>query len=141
MHLYHTFSSTPETFDIVPSTLSAAARKNLAEISKVLTQVSSGRPFGDSDPCLTPINSFVETATKDFSHWFFEGSFYLLRDCCISVDFTYSVANVADAEVQFHAHEFLDVTVQPKPVYISPNEVYTLHSLIAQNMEKLVGIS
>ncbi|KIJ56777.1 hypothetical protein M422DRAFT_72916 [Sphaerobolus stellatus SS14] len=111
---------TPETFDIVPSTLSAAARKNLAEISKILTQISSGHLFGDNDPCLIPINSFVDTAIKDFSRWFLE------------------VANVADAEAQLHAHEFLDVTVQPKPVYISPNEVYTLHSLLAQNMEKLI---
>lgn len=48
------------------------------------------------------------------------------------------VANVSDAETQFHAHEFLDVTVQPKPVYISPNEVYSMHTLLAQNLSSLV---
>lgn len=50
------------------------------------------------------------------------------------------VANVSDAETQFHAHEFLDVTVQPKPVYISPNEVYSMHTLLAQHLNHLVII-
>lgn len=52
--------------------------------------------------------------------------------------FISSVANVPDAETQFHAHEFLDVTVQPKPVYISPNEVYSMHTLLAQHLDHLV---
>ncbi|KAF8469444.1 hypothetical protein JB92DRAFT_3057212 [Gautieria morchelliformis] len=111
---------TPETFDIVSSTLGAVARKNLAEISKMLTQISSGQLFGDDNPCLTPINSFVESAITQFSRWFLE------------------IANVSDPETQFHAHEFLDVTVQPKPVYISPNEVYSMHTLLAQHLNHLV---
>ncbi|KAF8529115.1 ras GTPase-activating protein [Hysterangium stoloniferum] len=112
---------TPETFDIVSSTVDGASRKNLAEISKILTQISSGQLFGDDDPCLTPINGFVESAISQMSRWFLE------------------IANVPDAETQFHAHEFLDVTVQPKPVYISPNEVYSMHLLLAQHLDKLVS--
>lgn len=49
------------------------------------------------------------------------------------------VADVPDAETQFQAHEFLDVTVQPKPIYISPNEVYAMHTLLAQHQEYLVS--
>ena len=49
-----------------------------------------------------------------------------------------SVADVPDAETQYHAHEFLDVTVQPKPIYISPNEVYAMHGLLAQHIDRLV---
>lgn len=48
------------------------------------------------------------------------------------------VANVPDAETQFHAHEFLDATVQPKPIYISPNEIYTMHGLLSQHQDSLV---
>jgi hypothetical protein len=48
------------------------------------------------------------------------------------------VASVPDAETQFHAHEFLDATVQPKPIYISPNEIYTIHSLLLQHQVSLV---
>lgn len=51
------------------------------------------------------------------------------------------VADVPDAETQYHAHEFLDVTVQPKPIYISPNEVYAMHGLLAQHIDRLVRSS
>jgi hypothetical protein len=50
----------------------------------------------------------------------------------------YVVSSVPDAESQFHAHEFLDATVQPKPIYISPNEIYTIHSLLLQHQNFLV---
>ena len=50
-----------------------------------------------------------------------------------------TVANVPDAETQFQAHEFLDVTVQPKPIYISPNEVYSMHTLLSQYQDDLVS--
>ena len=55
-----------------------------------------------------------------------------------SVLIGYVVASVPDAESQFHAHEFLDATVQPKPIYISPNEIYTIHSLLLQHQNFLV---
>ena len=48
-----------------------------------------------------------------------------------------SVADVQDAESQFHANEFLDVATQPKPIYISPNEVYSMHSLLSQHLDRL----
>lgn len=50
------------------------------------------------------------------------------------------VADVPDAEAHFHAHEFLDATVQPKPIYISPNEVYAMHSLLSQNLDDVVRV-
>jgi hypothetical protein len=51
------------------------------------------------------------------------------------------VADVPEAETQYHAHEFLDVTVQPKPIYISPNEVYAMHGLLTQHIDRLVRCS
>lgn len=30
------------------------------------------------------------------------------------------------------------MTVQPKPIYISPNEIYTMHGLLAQHQDYLV---
>jgi Ras GTPase-activating-like protein IQGAP2/3 len=110
---------TPETFDIVSSTVDVSSRKNLAQISKVLSQVTSGSEFGDDTPSYIPINEYVKGAILQITSWLFE------------------VANVPDAETQYHAHEFLDVTVQPKPIYISPNEVYAMHGLLAQNIDRL----
>ncbi|KAH9999926.1 hypothetical protein BJV77DRAFT_1058234 [Russula vinacea] len=110
---------TPETFDIVSSTVDVSSRKNLAQISKVLSQVTSGFEFGDETPSYIPINEYVKRAILQFTSWLFE------------------VADVPDAETQYHAHEFLDVTVQPKPIYISPNEVYAMHGLLAQHIDRL----
>ncbi|KDQ64483.1 hypothetical protein JAAARDRAFT_28113 [Jaapia argillacea MUCL 33604] len=110
---------TPETFDIVSNTIDISSRKNLAQISKVLTQVASGIEFGEDSPCFLPINDFVRNSIAQLSAWIVQ------------------VADVPDAESQYHAHEFLDATVQPKPIYISPNEVYAMHALLSQHLDTL----
>lgn len=131
-------SSTPEVFDIVSKTVDIAARKNLAQISKILTQVTSGSVFSDDSPCYVPINDFVAKTIAQMSAWLIEGintiASYFLALILISV------ANVPDAESHFNAHEFLDATVQPKPIYISPNEIYTMHSLLSQYHDHVVRI-
>lgn len=54
--------------------------------------------------------------------------------------FFFPVANVPDVETQYHAHEFLDATVQPKPIEISPNEVYSVHRVLSEHLDYLVGV-
>ncbi|KAG8745710.1 hypothetical protein FRC10_007190 [Ceratobasidium sp. 414] len=110
---------TPETYDVVPTTITPSARRNLANISKFLTQISSGQEF--DVPTLTSVNAFVVANIPIMATWFFE------------------VADVSDAETEYHAHEFLDVTVQPKPVYISPNEIYAMHSILTQNVDRIAS--
>ncbi|KAJ3801621.1 ras GTPase-activating protein [Lentinula aff. detonsa] len=107
---------TPETFEIVSKTIDISSRKNLAQISRVITQITSGVVFDDHSPNMMPINEFVTRAISQISSWMLE------------------VANVPDAETTFHAHEFLDATVPPKPIYISPNEIYSMHALIVQHL-------
>uniref|UniRef100_A0A0W0FJV3 Putative ras GTPase-activating protein n=1 Tax=Moniliophthora roreri TaxID=221103 RepID=A0A0W0FJV3_MONRR len=108
---------TPETFDIVSNTIDIGSRKNLAQISRVLTQITSGAEFDNDSPSYIPINDYVRKAIGQLSSWLIE------------------VADVPDADAQFHAHEFLDATVPPKPIYISPNEIYTMHGLLVQYMD------
>jgi hypothetical protein len=67
-------SSTPETFDIVSSTVDVSTRKNLAQISKVLAQVTSGSEFGDDTPSYIPINEYVKKAISQLTSWLFEGN-------------------------------------------------------------------
>ncbi|KAG8733921.1 hypothetical protein FRC11_000145 [Ceratobasidium sp. 423] len=110
---------TPETYDVVSTTITPAARRNLANISKVLTQISSGYEF--DIPNLASMNAFVAANIPTMAAWFLE------------------VADVADAETEYHAHEFIDVTLQPKPVYISPNEIYAMHSILTQNVEQVAS--
>lgn len=66
-------SRTPETFDLVPNTISPQARKNLAEISALLTQITNGTLFGEDNPWMMSINTFVEVAIKQMGDWFLEG--------------------------------------------------------------------
>jgi hypothetical protein len=68
-------SSTPETFDIVSTTVDVSSRKNLAQISKVLSQVTSGLEFGDETPSYIPINEYVKRAILQFTSWLFEGRY------------------------------------------------------------------
>ncbi|KAL0949959.1 hypothetical protein HGRIS_009979 [Hohenbuehelia grisea] len=110
---------TPETFDIVSKTIDIASRKNLAQISKILTQITSGSEFTDAQPNYIPINDYVNKAIGQMTAWLLE------------------VADVPDAETTFQASEFLDATAQPKPIYISPNEIYTVHGLLVQHQDEL----
>jgi Ras GTPase-activating-like protein IQGAP2/3 len=107
----------------------------LDQISKVLTQITSGSEFDDDSPKYVPINEFVRRAITEMTAWLLEGEANSLSVLHFSFDL---VANVPDAETHFHAHEFLDATVQPKPIYISPNEIYTIHGLLTQYQDYLV---
>ncbi|KAF8195779.1 hypothetical protein K438DRAFT_1968278 [Mycena galopus ATCC 62051] len=116
------YPDAPDTFVRLfsaPNTIDREARKNLDQISKVLTQITTGSEFDDDTPKYVPINEFVRRGITEMTAWLLE------------------VANVPDAETQFHAHEFLDATVQPKPIYISPNEIYTIHGLLTQYQDYL----
>ena len=68
--------STPETFDIVTNTVDVASRKNLAQISKILTQITGGSEFGDDTPSYVPINDYVRKAIKQMSAWLLEGTLW-----------------------------------------------------------------
>lgn len=116
--------------------MKVTARKNLAQVSKVLTQIITARHFRDDQPTFMPINDFVGEASGRMCAWLLEGvinSLFFRKMILIL-----AVADVPDAESYFYAHEFLDVTVQPKPIYISPNEVYTMHGLLLQHLKFLV---
>lgn len=65
--------STPETFEIVANTIDIEARKNLGQVSKVLTQISSGMLFSAENKAYMPLNKYVEIASQLFSAWFLEG--------------------------------------------------------------------
>jgi hypothetical protein len=63
----------PEIFEIISKTVKITARKNFAQVSKVLTQVMTGRDFGDDQPIYIPINDFVREASSRMSTWLLEG--------------------------------------------------------------------
>lgn len=53
-----------------------------------------------------------------------------------------AVIHVPDAEVHFRADEWLDAKSAQQPVvYISPNDIYALHSAIVENLDVVVSAS
>jgi len=69
---------TPEVFEIIPKTVKVTARKNLAQVSKVLTQIITARHFGDDQPTFMPINDFVQEASGRMCTWLLEGVINIL---------------------------------------------------------------
>lgn len=57
----------PEKFGVVDRGLAPMQKKNLAEISKVVGQIASGRLFGNENVFLQPLNSFVGDAIEHMS--------------------------------------------------------------------------
>jgi Ras GTPase-activating-like protein IQGAP2/3 len=58
---------------MISGTLGPIPKKNLAEISKMLTQIAIGEVFGDDNPCLQPLNSYVAEAIPVLFDWLREG--------------------------------------------------------------------
>lgn len=112
----------PEGFDVIETLVGPVQRKNLAEVSKMLTQIAVGRLFSDDNPYLQPLNEYVGQASARFTAWL------------------HAVVDVPDAEMQFAAEEFLDHTMSERPViYISPNEIYSLQNLLGQQIDTVVS--
>jgi Ras GTPase-activating-like protein IQGAP2/3 len=72
---------TPETFDIVSKTVDVSSRKNLAQISRVLTQIAGGTEFREDTPIYVPINDYVTKAVKQFGAWLMEGMCEFTQRC------------------------------------------------------------
>lgn len=74
--------STPETFDIVSSTVDIESRKNLAQISRMLTQITKGVEFTDDTPSHIPMNGFVREAISEITSWLLRGKFIVAYESC-----------------------------------------------------------
>ncbi|CAG8528063.1 5585_t:CDS:2 [Cetraspora pellucida] len=110
----------PEGFDVIDTVVSPMQRKNLAEISKMLNQISVGKLFTDDNIYLQPLNEYVAYASDRFLKFFKE------------------VTEVGEAESFFGIDEFDDLTKTNKPIiYISPIEVFSMHELLMQRLENI----
>ena len=75
----HLICSTPETFDIVSTTVDIASRKNLAQISRMLTQITSGSEFSEEQLAYLPVNDYVRKTITSITAWLLEGQLTLLN--------------------------------------------------------------
>ncbi|SGY18090.1 BQ5605_C015g07977 [Microbotryum silenes-dioicae] len=129
----------PETFGIVEGVMTPRQRQNLSEVCKLLNQISVGRLFGEDQPHLQPMNDYIGACVQDFSRW--------ITDCALTrllgggasltaLVIATIVINVEDAELHFHSDAYVDAVAAHRPViYISPNDIYSTHGIIAENLD------
>ncbi|KAI3643911.1 hypothetical protein MP228_010075 [Amoeboaphelidium protococcarum] len=109
----------PEGFDVIEQLVSPLQRKNLAEISKCLQQVSNNRPYDNENAFMNSLNPYIKTASVKFGDYFKEA------------------INVAEAEEHFQMSDFSDLTKTSKPViYITPQEIFNTHALVETTMDE-----
>lgn len=71
---------------MVNQTVSIQSRKNLAQISRVLEQISIGVEFGDEDPCYVPMNDWISNqGIRQVASWALDGTelgdFFICVNC------------------------------------------------------------
>ncbi|KAF9365937.1 hypothetical protein BGX34_007437 [Mortierella sp. NVP85] len=110
----------PEGFDVIEGVVSPMQRKNLAEISKMLNQISVGKLFSDDNVYLKPLNEYVGYAGARFAKYF------------------RSVVEVVEPEKQFEVNEYEDQvnTIRPT-VYMSPFEIFGMHAMMIDKIDFL----
>ncbi|KAG0317640.1 hypothetical protein BGZ99_006182 [Dissophora globulifera] len=110
----------PEGFDVIEGVVNPMQRKNLAEISKMLNQISVGKLFADDNVYLKPLNEYVGYAGARFAKYFG------------------NVVEVVEPEQQFEVNEYVDQvnTIRPT-VYMSPFEIFNMHGMLIDKIDVL----
>ncbi|KAI8325747.1 hypothetical protein GQ54DRAFT_254223 [Martensiomyces pterosporus] len=108
----------PESFDVIETTITPLQRKNLAEIAKMLNQVSVGKHFNEDNMFLQPLNNYVGYTSAKF------------------LEYSYAVTDVVDPEVHFQVDEFTDLATLNKPcIFMSIGEIQTMHQALEANLD------
>ncbi|KAI9252676.1 hypothetical protein BY458DRAFT_522733 [Sporodiniella umbellata] len=108
----------PEQYDVIHGEVSSTQRKNLAEISKMLQQISSGNLFDSRNLHLSSLDSYVRESNKKFAQWFM------------------NLTDVEDPEDHFGMDPLADHTSTQKPtIYIHPTELYHIHQLLQEHTD------
>ncbi|CAK7225761.1 iqgap-related protein [Sporothrix bragantina] len=109
--------TTPENVGVIDKQLSPLQKRNLSEMSKVLGQIASGRPFGGDNIHLLPLNAFIMESV---------GRLNRIMEALISVP---------DAESTFDIDEFNDLYAKNKPtLYIKMTDIFAIHQLVVTEL-------
>ncbi len=107
----------PENVGVIDKQLSPLQKRNLGEVSKVLSQIVSGRPFGGDNVHLLPLNGFISESIVRLGH---------IMEALVSVP---------DAESTFDIDEFNDLYAKNKPtLYIKMTDIFAIHQLVSSEL-------
>ncbi|EME46401.1 hypothetical protein DOTSEDRAFT_168968 [Dothistroma septosporum NZE10] len=109
----------PEMWGVVDRGLSPVHKRNLGQVTAVLSQVTSaGRLFGQDNIYLQPLNNWI---TESLDRW---------QECLTSL------FNLPSPEEHYNADQFSDLHARTKPIlYIKLADIFAMHSLIADNIQ------
>ncbi|KAK7634528.1 hypothetical protein IWX49DRAFT_35853 [Phyllosticta citricarpa] len=113
----------PETWGVIDRGLAPLQKRNLGEVSKVVTQIVSGRLFGGENAenvYLQPLNPYITEAVERMQEiW---GNLITLRPI----------------ERQFDIDEFNDLYNTEKPtLYIKLPDIFAIHQVIANDLPSI----
>jgi len=110
----------PESMGVVEKQLTPLQKRNLSEVSKVLSQVASGKLFGGDNIYLQPLNTYVGDAIERMALIFS------------------NIISVPDAESTFDIDEFNDLYARTKPtLYIKMTDIFSIHNLVAADLPSI----
>lgn len=110
----------PQEFGVVEKQLSPLQKRNLGEVAKVLTQVTTGKLFSGEAIFLQPLNAYIGLAIERMG-----GIFSSLID-------------VIDAEHTFDIDEFNDLYSKTKPtLYIKMADIFSIHNLVMNELNQI----
>ena len=110
----------PESYGVIEKAPTPMQKKNLAELGKLLNQISSGRLFAQANLFLQPLNHHIPEAVSRMKSIF------------------RTIVGVPNLKTRFDMDEFEDLTSKEKPtLYIKMSDIFTIHRLIAQDIESI----
>ncbi|KAJ3038625.1 hypothetical protein HDV00_000469 [Rhizophlyctis rosea] len=115
----------PEAFDVIESgaTISPIQRKNLADIAKLLHQISVGKLFNQPADDQSGLAAYLNAASKKF--------FAFFRDA----------STVETAEEYFNMDEYVDMGSARKPtILITQGEILQVHRALVENLDDFVDL-
>jgi len=110
----------PEQWGVIDRGLSPLQKKNLGEVSKVITQIAAGRPFGGENVLLKPLDNYISEALGKIE------------------EIWANMIEVPAAEEYFDTDEFNDLYARTKPtLYIKLTDIFAIHQLVTADMPTL----
>ncbi|KAI7894577.1 Rho GTPase activation protein [Mucor mucedo] len=110
----------PEQYVSLNHEVSSVQRKNLAEVSKMLQQISIGKDFDTRNVELSALNSYIRSSNQRFTQWFMDRNY-----------------DVEEPEQHFGLDQLSDYKTQKPTIYVHPTELYHIHQLLEENIDSL----
>ncbi|KAK3046139.1 hypothetical protein LTS18_013453, partial [Coniosporium uncinatum] len=110
----------PEQWGVIDRGLSPLQKKNLGEVSKVISQIAAGRPFGGENVLLKPLDNYISEALGKID------------------EIWANMIEVPAAEEYFDTDEFNDLYARTKPtLYIKLTDIFAIHQLVTADLPTL----